>query len=65
MYVCSCRAITDRTVDAAIAAGADTVDDVTARCGAGAKCGGCTPMLEQLLAEHAEREAFATVSAVA
>jgi bacterioferritin-associated ferredoxin len=52
MFVCSCRAVTDRTIRAAIASGARTVDDVAARCGAGARCGGCWPALAQLLDEH-------------
>ena len=57
MYVCSCRAVTDRTVDAAIASGARAVDEITLRCGAGARCRGCWPALERLLAEHLDREA--------
>jgi len=52
MYVCSCHAVTDRTIGAAIAAGAACVDEVTAHCGAGGTCGGCTRALEQLLAAH-------------
>jgi bacterioferritin-associated ferredoxin len=52
MFVCSCRAITDRTVDAAIASGAESVRDVAERCGAGSRCGGCWPELERLLREH-------------
>jgi bacterioferritin-associated ferredoxin len=52
MFVCSCRAITDRTVDAAIASGAESVREVAERCGAGSRCGGCWPELERLLHEH-------------
>ena len=52
MFVCSCRAVTDRTVRAAIASGARSVDDVAARCGAGSRCGGCWPALAELLDEH-------------
>jgi bacterioferritin-associated ferredoxin len=52
MFVCSCRAVTDRTVDAAIASGADTIRDVAERCGAGSRCGGCWPALQALLDEH-------------
>jgi bacterioferritin-associated ferredoxin len=52
MFVCSCRAVTDRTVDAAIASGASTVRDVAERCGAGSRCGGCWPELQRLLDEH-------------
>jgi bacterioferritin-associated ferredoxin len=51
MYVCSCRAVSDRTVRAAVAAGAASIGDIAARCGAGSGCGGCWPTLERLLAE--------------
>jgi bacterioferritin-associated ferredoxin len=52
MFVCSCRAVTDRTVDAAIASGASSVREVAERCGAGSRCGGCWPALQALLDEH-------------
>jgi bacterioferritin-associated ferredoxin len=52
MFVCSCEAVTDRTVDAAITVGAGSVEEIARRCGAGARCGGCWPELERLLAEH-------------
>lgn len=51
MIVCSCQAVNDRTVQAAIASGATTIQEVAARCGAGARCGGCWPALSQLLDE--------------
>jgi len=57
MYVCSCRAVTDRTVQAAVAAGAHDVEEIADRCGAGSRCGGCWPELERLLAEQRERDA--------
>lgn len=53
MFVCSCRAVTDRTVRATIASGARTIEDVAARCGAGGRCGGCWPALAELLDAHA------------
>lgn len=53
MVVCSCRAVTDRTVHAVIAAGASTLDDVADLCSAGSSCGGCWPELQRLLAECA------------
>lgn len=52
MIVCSCRAVTDRTVDASIASGAATVDGIAERCGAGGACGGCRPELERMLGAH-------------
>jgi bacterioferritin-associated ferredoxin len=57
MYVCSCRGVTDRTIDAVIAVGARSVEEIARRCGAGARCGGCGPALERLLAEHDARRA--------
>ncbi|MDP9464769.1 MAG: (2Fe-2S)-binding protein [Actinomycetota bacterium] len=51
MVVCSCRAVTDRTVHATISAGADTVDEVAFMCTAGSGCGGCWPELQRMLAE--------------
>jgi len=52
MYICSCRAVTDRTIRTAIVAGADSVEQIAAMCSAGARCGGCWPELERLLDEH-------------
>jgi bacterioferritin-associated ferredoxin len=49
MYVCHCEAVTDRAIKAAIASGAQTVPDVTARCRAGGGCGGCHPVLQSLI----------------
>ena len=57
MYICHCRGITDRTIKAAVAAGADTVDELARKCGAGADCGGCWPALDDLIEEAAERRA--------
>lgn len=50
MYACSCRAVRERTVRAAIAAGAWSIEQIGARCGAGTVCGGCHPILDELLA---------------
>ena len=53
MLVCHCFAVNDRLVREAVADGARTVDDIVARCGAGGRCGGCRPMVAELLAESA------------
>jgi bacterioferritin-associated ferredoxin len=63
MIVCSCRAVSDRTIGAAMAAGATCVDSITAKCGAGGRCGGCWPELERLLADHASRHETAATHA--
>jgi bacterioferritin-associated ferredoxin len=57
MFVCSCKAVTDRTVDAAIASGATCIEEIAERCGAGSRCGGCSPELERLLHESTPRRA--------
>jgi len=62
MFVCSCRAVTDRTVDATIASGASSVEEIAERCGAGSVCGGCWPELERLLHEHAESTSPVTIA---
>jgi len=49
MVVCSCRAVTDRDVRAAILAGAATTEDLGRLCGAGGRCGGCWPTLHRLI----------------
>ena len=52
MFVCHCRAVTDRTVRRAIDDGARSIDDLVLACDAGARCGGCWPALEALLQEE-------------
>ena len=54
-YVCSCHGITDRTVRAAVAAGAHCTDAVMEACRAGGTCGGCHPTIESLIDEVAPR----------
>ena len=62
MFVCSCTGVNDRTIRAAIATGARSIDEVAERCGAGARCGGCWPVLAELLdEEHRSDEAERTL----
>ena len=64
MVICHCKAVSDRTVDAAIASGASSVEEITARCTAGGGCGGCHSLLEALLkATAVEREPAAASAA--
>ena len=53
MYVCLCKAASDKDVKAAIADGARTVDEVGAACGAGTGCGACRPMIHEMLGSGA------------
>jgi bacterioferritin-associated ferredoxin len=49
VYVCSCRGVTDRSIRNAINSGADTVEEIGRACGAGTRCGGCWPVIDELL----------------
>ena len=49
MIVCHCRVVSDRRIRTEAERGALTVDDVAARCGAGACCGSCRPTIGTLL----------------
>ena len=50
MIVCLCFGVSDSHVEAAIAGGASTTEDVARVCGgAGRDCRACCPLLESLL----------------
>ena len=51
MYVCICRAVAHETIQRTIADGAESLDEIGARCGAGTGCGICRPALAAML-EH-------------
>jgi bacterioferritin-associated ferredoxin len=54
MYVCICRAVTEREVRAVIEAGAETVAAVTQACCAGDDCGACHGVIRELIEERQE-----------
>jgi bacterioferritin-associated ferredoxin len=54
MYVCVCRAVSDKQIKAAIDSGADTVAAVTAACCAGDDCGACHGVIEEMIDERRE-----------
>jgi bacterioferritin-associated ferredoxin len=47
MYLCICRAIRERDVDAAVRAGARRPADIFRACGTNPQCGGCASDLRQ------------------
>ncbi len=49
MIVCFCVTTTKSDIDAAIADGAHTVEQVGARCGAGTGCGSCREYIEDVI----------------
>ncbi|HKW95912.1 MAG TPA: (2Fe-2S)-binding protein [Methylomirabilota bacterium] len=55
MLVCLCRGVSDHTVTAAISAGADSLEQVQAACGAGGDCRACCDLIESLVERTRER----------
>ena len=51
MYLCICRAIRDRDVDAAVQAGARKPSDVFRACGKSPQCGTCACDLRERIAQ--------------
>ena len=49
--VCHCEAVNDAAIRAEIADGALDAEALASRCGAGSRCGGCSSVVEQLLAQ--------------
>jgi bacterioferritin-associated ferredoxin len=49
MLVCHCKGVTERDVRDAIRSGACSHREIARRCGAGSMCGGCRPVIDELL----------------
>lgn len=49
VIVCHCHGISDRRIESEMRLGARTVEDIGERCGAGTNCGGCVPLIEDIL----------------
>ena len=49
MFVCQCRAVTDRQISGAVAEGCTTLRSVAAATGAGTACGGCIATIRDLV----------------
>ena len=58
MLVCHCKAVSDREVRDAIREGASTRRQVARACGAGSRCGGCRPIVAELLEEECADDAL-------
>ncbi|MFV0524870.1 MAG: (2Fe-2S)-binding protein [Acidimicrobiales bacterium] len=50
MVVCHCRALNYAAIVELVRSGERTVEALAAACGAGGDCGGCRPVLEEMLA---------------
>ena len=56
MIVCQCRVVSDRAVDAALAAGARSVSAVCRSTGASQDCGSCIFTVKALVCQHQQSE---------
>ena len=54
MYVCLCKAVTERTVRSLIRSGADSRESIARSCGAGTDCGGCRGAIDEMLEDEAD-----------
>jgi len=52
MIVCHCRALSDRTIREVIRRGAHSPREVALACHAGRRCGGCVPVVRELIASE-------------
>ena len=60
MIVCHCHAVRAEEIRSEVRLGAETVEVVGARCGAGTRCGGCIPAVEAIIADELLRASTAT-----
>lgn len=49
MYICICKAVSDKAIKQAIANGADSVRELKAQLGVGSQCGKCVCQATQIL----------------
>jgi bacterioferritin-associated ferredoxin len=55
MYVCICKAVTDKQIRRAAAQGVDSLYELRERLGVGSGCGSCADMAEEILMQHQAR----------
>lgn len=60
MLVCSCFAVSDRTLRRVIASGVDDPDTIGEHCDAGTGCGGCLEEIRELIERCAPRRVVGT-----
>lgn len=63
MIVCHCRGVSERRIRSAVRAGASTRAQVARACGAALCCGGCAPIVDEILASESRPEAARPESA--
>ncbi len=60
MYVCLCKAVTDKQIHEAVDNGVHTVSQLQESCGAGTGCGRCREVAQQLIDQRlADTQSYA------
>ena len=52
MVVCHCEAVNDERIRAEVRSGAATIAELSMRCRAGTVCGGCLPLVAEVVDEE-------------
>jgi bacterioferritin-associated ferredoxin len=55
MVVCHCEAVNDERIRAEVRSGARTLTEVVLGCRAGGMCGGCVPLVAEVVDDERER----------
>ncbi|HJO22938.1 MAG: (2Fe-2S)-binding protein [Myxococcota bacterium] len=58
MLVCQCKGVSDRTVREVVRAGARSGREVARACGAGRSCGGCRPLVREIIEDERDTTAI-------
>ena len=61
MYVCICKAVTDKQIRRAVANGADNLYELRETLGVGSGCGSCADHAQEILQQHRSRRACPTM----
>ena len=64
MIVCHCQGVSDRSIRQAVREGARSVRQVARVCRAGRMCGGCRPVICEIISSGSSESAPATLSHV-
>jgi nitrite reductase (NADH) large subunit len=57
--ICSCNNVSKAEICAAVCAGATSIGAIKSSCKAGASCGGCVPLVTQVMKSEMKRQGFA------
>ena len=55
VIVCACNVVRDDEIRSEVRLGAETLELVATRCGAGARCGGCRPAVADIIVDEVRR----------